>query len=121
MRSLKLFSIIVIYLAHLKPISLLGVMDFLFYLEQKCRIAGYYFPCIVTYKGVADALVKAIISHAKNRVIQLYATVVTINHADLRLYEKKGFKVYGTEPRSLNVGNQFYDEHMLILVFKDND
>jgi RimJ/RimL family protein N-acetyltransferase len=72
-------------------------------------------------KGVADALVKAIISYAKSRVIQMHATVVTTNQAALRLYEKNGFKIYGTEPRSLKVGNQFYDEHMLILVFKDND
>lgn len=58
-------------------------------------------------KGIADALVKAIISHAKSRVIQLHATVVTTNQAALRLYEKNGFKIYGTEPRSLKMGNQF--------------
>lgn len=58
-----------------------------------------------------------VLSYAKSRVIQLHATVVTTNQAALRLYEKNGFKVYGTEPRSLKVGNQFYDEHMLILVF----
>ena len=65
--------------------------------------------------GIGDALVKAIISHSKKRVTQLHATVVTTNQVALNLYEKNGFKIYGTEPRSLKIGDQFYDEHMMVL------
>ena len=67
--------------------------------------------------GIADILLNAVIAHARARVIQLHATVVTTNQAALRLYEKNGFKIYGTEPRSLKIDDHFYDEHMMVLVF----
>jgi len=66
-------------------------------------------------QGIGDALLKAIIAHAKNRVIQLHLTVVTTNQMALKLYQKNGFIIYGTEPRALKIGDQFYDEHMMIL------
>ena len=65
--------------------------------------------------GIGDALLKAVIAHAKKVVIQLHLTVVTTNQSALRLYEKNGFRIYGTEPRSLKIGDQFYDEHMMVL------
>ena len=57
------------------------------------------------------------IAHAKKRVIQLHLTVVTSNTAAVKLYEKNGFRIYGTEPRSLKISDVFYDEHMMILEF----
>ena len=68
-------------------------------------------------RGTADALIKTIITHAKQRVIQLHLTVVTTNHAAIRLYQKNGFTIYGTEPRSLKIDNNFYDEHFMVLDF----
>lgn len=67
--------------------------------------------------GIGDALLKAVITHAKNRVMQLHLTVVTTNQTALKLYQKNGFRIYGTEPRALKIGDQFYDEHMMILEF----
>ena len=43
--------------------------------------------------GIGDALVKAVISHAKNRVTQLHAIVVITNQVALNLYEKNVFKI----------------------------
>ena len=57
------------------------------------------------------------IAHAKKRVIQLHLTVVTHNRAAVKLYEKNGFRIYGTEPRSLKIGDNFYDEHLMVLEF----
>lgn len=68
-------------------------------------------------QGIADALVKTLIHHAKGRVEQLHLTVVTSNQMALKVYERNGFTVYGTEPRSLKIGNHFYDEHMMVLAF----
>ena len=68
-------------------------------------------------KGVADALVKEVIGHAKKQVMQLHLTVVATNLTALRLYERNGFRIYGTEPHSLKIGDQFYDEQMMVLEF----
>ena len=66
-------------------------------------------------QGIGNALLNAVITHAKNRVIQLHLTVVTTNQTALKLYQKNGFRIYGTEPRALKIGDQFYDEHMMVL------
>lgn len=68
-------------------------------------------------QGIANLLVKTVIDHAKKSVLQLHVTVVTTNQSALSLYERNGFIIYGTEPRSLKIGNHFYDEHMMILTF----
>lgn len=68
-------------------------------------------------RGIADALVKAVIAHARKRVTQLHLTVVTTNQTALKLYQKNGFKIYGTEPKALKIGDQTYDEHMMVLEF----
>ena len=68
-------------------------------------------------KGIADALVKQVIAHARQQVSQLHLTVVTTNQTAIKLYEKNGFRIYGTEPNSLNVDDHFYDEHMMVLEF----
>lgn len=76
---------------------------------------GMYIQPNQRKQGIADALVKTVIMHAKKHVIQLHLTVVTSNHAAVKLYEKNGFRIYGTEPRSLKVGDDFHDEHLMIL------
>lgn len=47
--------------------------------------------------------------------MQLHLMVVTTNQMALKLYQKNGFRIYGTEPRSLKIGDIFYDEHMMVL------
>lgn len=65
--------------------------------------------------GIASRLVEKVIEHAKSRVIQLHVTCVTTNPTALQLYQKHGFIIYGTEPRSLKIGDGFYDEHLMVL------
>ena len=67
--------------------------------------------------GVADALLQAVILHAKNRVMQLHLEVSTNNAVAKRLYEKNGFKIYGTVPRSIKVGDHFCDGYLMVLTF----
>ncbi len=66
-------------------------------------------------QGIGNSLLKAVIKHAKNLVIQLHLTVVTTNQTALKLYQNNGFRIYGTEPRALKIGDQFHDEHMMVL------
>ena len=99
--------------------QLVGCTGFFVQSPLKMRHRGVLFSMYIKpafrKNGIGDALVKAIISHSKKRVTQLHATVVTTNQVALNLYEKNGFKIYGTEPCSLKVGDEFYDEYLLVL------
>ena len=101
--------------------EIVGCAGFFIYTAKKMSHRGCLFSMYIKdthrNRGTADALVKAIIDHAKQRVIQLHLTVVTTNHAAIRLYQKSGFTIYGTEPRSLKIEDRFYDEHLMVLKF----
>ena len=68
-------------------------------------------------QGVADLLANAVIEHARKLVLQLHCNVVTSNTGAVKLYQKLGFQIYSTEPRSLKLGDKFYDEHLMVLKF----
>ena len=101
--------------------ELVGCAVFYIYSSEKMSHRGslfsMYMKDIHRNRGAADALVKTIIDHAKQRIIQLHLTVITTNHAAIRLYQKNGFNIYGTEPRTLKIGDRFYDEHLMVLAF----
>ncbi len=86
-------------------------------LKQKHKgvLFGMYITPQHRGKGIANTLVETVILHAQSRVMQLHATCVTSNTSAIELYQKHGFKIYGTEPRALKIGNHFYDEHLMIL------
>jgi len=65
--------------------------------------------------GTGERLVRAVISHARNHVLLLQASVVTSNGAARRVYDRLGFESYGTERRALRVGDAFHDEELLVL------
>lgn len=71
------------------------------------------------YRGqkIGDALLEAIIAQAKTIVMQLQLSAHTENHGALRLYQRHGFEVYGVEPHAIKVGNRFYDECLMMLIF----
>ena len=46
---------------------------------------------------------------------QLELSVVTTSLAARRLYHSLGFVVYGTEPRALKLGEQYWDEDLMVL------
>jgi ribosomal protein S18 acetylase RimI-like enzyme len=65
-------------------------------------------------RGLGRVLIEHILNHAKGLVLQVHLTIVAENAAARSLYEGLGFAVYGTEPRSLRVGERFYDEHLMV-------
>jgi RimJ/RimL family protein N-acetyltransferase len=99
--------------------NLVGCAGFFTYSLSKMKHKGVVFSMYTKqdYRnlGIADALLKAVIAHAKKIVIQLHLTVVTANQAALQLYQKNGFRVYGKEPRALKVADHFHDEYMMVL------
>ncbi|MFO8671962.1 GNAT family N-acetyltransferase [Legionella pneumophila serogroup 1] len=54
-------------------------------------------------KGIATAVVQTLIQHAKTCVTQLHLSCVTSNFAASAFYQKQGFRIYGTEPKSLKL------------------
>lgn len=72
------------------------------------------------YRGrkIGDLLMQAIIEEAKTIVEQLQLSAHTENHGALRLYQRHGFETYGIEPRAIKVGKRYYDECLMILIFR---
>lgn len=70
-------------------------------------------------KGMAHALMSALIQHAERCVTQLHLTCVTCNHAAVSLYQKQGFRIYGTEPKALKMNGSFFDEYLMVLDLRE--
>lgn len=66
-------------------------------------------------KGYAGVLLKEIITHAKMSVFQLHLACTASNVSAMALYKNHGFRIYGTEPKSLKVNQQFLDQHLMVL------
>jgi RimJ/RimL family protein N-acetyltransferase len=64
--------------------------------------------------GAALALIEAAVDHARGSVLQLHLGVGAQNLPALRLYQKAGFSIYGTEPRALYVNGRYVDEHLMV-------
>jgi RimJ/RimL family protein N-acetyltransferase len=69
--------------------------------------------------GASLALIETAVAHASSRVIQLHLMVGAHNTPAIRLYEKAGFKTYGTDPRCLLVNGRYIDEHMMVRFFDE--
>ena len=67
--------------------------------------------------GCAQALLEAVIEHARTEVQQLHLSVESRNAPALRLYQKAGFEVYGTDPRYMSVNGRYHDEHLMVRFF----
>lgn len=103
--------------------SLVGSVGFFMQSPIKMQHRGVLFSMYVAptcrNQGIANLLMKSLIEHAPQSVLQIHATVVTNNLSALNLYQKHGFVIYGTEPRSLKIEEHFYDEHMMVLILND--
>jgi ribosomal protein S18 acetylase RimI-like enzyme len=64
--------------------------------------------------GMAQALVEHLIDHARHHVVQVHLGVWSENQPALKLYQRLGFTIYGTEPRYLFVNGRYIDEHLMV-------
>ena len=76
-------------------------------------LTGMYVRKSARGGGLASALVQRIIHTAHGRVERVNLTVTALNEAALRLYQRHGFRIYGTEPDALKVAGRSYDEHLM--------
>lgn len=67
-------------------------------------------------QGVAQALIEELLRRAESvsDLEQVHLSVVTSNHPAVRLYEKMGFSTYGTDPSVLKVGDESFDEYLMV-------
>jgi ribosomal protein S18 acetylase RimI-like enzyme len=90
-------------------------------LPKKCHkgvLWGVYVRTGARGRGLGRLLVEQVIEHARGRVEQLHATVVTTSAAARQLYRHLGFQIYGLEPRGLKVGDQYFDQELMVLLLR---
>lgn len=85
--------------------------------RHKGHIYGFYVSAAYRGKGVGRALIGGVIERVRldSPVEQILLTVATGQDAARKLYRSFGFEVYGTEPRSLRIGNTYVDEDYMVL------
>jgi ribosomal protein S18 acetylase RimI-like enzyme len=85
--------------------------------RHKGRVWGVYVTASERGRGLAHSMMKALLERAAAiaGLEQVLLSVTSTQTAALALYRSLGFEMFGTEPRALNVGGEFIDEHYLIL------
>ena len=66
--------------------------------------------------GVGKKILDKIIEASSQQAVQIHCSVLVGNEPATKLYEKCGFKIYGTDPRHLKIRNEFYDEYMIVRI-----
>ncbi|HEV7704478.1 MAG TPA: GNAT family N-acetyltransferase [Gemmatimonadaceae bacterium] len=85
-------------------------------LEHKGLIWGMYVRASARGTGVSDAIMRALIEHARGRVRQLQLTVMSSNARARAFYERHGFVHYATEPQAIRQGSDYHDESSMWLL-----
>jgi ribosomal protein S18 acetylase RimI-like enzyme len=82
--------------------------------RHKAFVWGTYVEPGMRRRGVAAALMAAVLEAATDVVEQLTLCVVKDNVEAIALYRKLGFEVYGVEPRALKRGSGYADEVLMM-------
>jgi len=86
-------------------------------LHHKGLIWGMYVRPHARGTGAADAIMRALIAHARSHVRQLQLTVMADNARARAFYERHGFVRYATEPEAVKQGDAYCDEAFMWLSF----
>lgn len=99
--------------------QLIGTIGLAIHDSEKIKHKGSIYAVYVhpnyRSKGVADKLLEHVIGYTKAFLLQLNLSCAVQNQAAFNFYKKHSFKLIGTEPLSLKVGDTFYDEHLMVL------
>lgn len=85
--------------------------------RHKSMIWGMYVDLDQRNKGIGGKILDLAIQFARNemKVDAIYLSVEAANGEARRLYESRGFRVWGTEPKAMRFENKFWDEHHMVL------
>jgi len=88
--------------------------------RHKGRVWGVYVTPSKRGKGLSRRMMDALLKRAAEiaGLEQILLSVTKTQTAALALYRSLGFVSFGTEPRALNIGGEFIDEHYLVLRLK---
>lgn len=82
--------------------------------RHKGTLRGMYVAPEARGLGAGEALVQAVLEHAAGVGVQtVLLTVKAVNLSARRLYERMGFAAYGVEPRSLHIGDDYFDDVLM--------
>jgi RimJ/RimL family protein N-acetyltransferase len=86
--------------------------------SPKTRHSAWIWGVYVTpqWRGlhIAEGIIHCCIDWAKSKnVVIAKLGVAAVNQPAIRCYERCGFKIYGTEPRAVQVDGKYYDEYMM--------
>ncbi len=91
-----------------------------FYPLRNARIAhkgilwGMYVREAARGTGLAEAMIQAVVDHARGKVEQIIISVIVDNERARRFYGRMGFEPYGLERRALKIGDRYYDEEFRV-------
>lgn len=93
------------------------IQEKLIKLRHRATIVAMYVSLEKRGMGIGKALLEEVIAKAKEveNVEQVYLTVVSTNEPAKKLYSLMGFECYGTEKRALQLGDDYYDEDLMVL------
>ncbi len=82
--------------------------------QHSAVIWGVYVNAAWRGLRIADAMLEECLKWAVTHgILVLKLGVVTTNTAAIHCYERSGFKIYGTEPKTIQVDGKYYDEHLM--------
>lgn len=86
-------------------------------IQHKARMWGMFVDVEFRSQGVGGRLVDLAIQHARNHlnVTGIYLSLESGNEPARRLYESRGFHVWGVEPQAMSDGKTFFDEDHMVL------
>ena len=89
--------------------------------QHKAVLWGMYVAPEHRGSGLADALVREVIARARATagVRQLHLSLTSVNLTAKRLYERHGFRVWGTEPRAEFTDGIAYEYDYMALIFDE--
>ncbi len=86
--------------------------------RHKASISSVFVDVDHRRKGLATQLLDVAIHFAQNEMLvsAIYLSVESKNSSAITLYESRGFKIWGIEPRAMLRDGVFYDQAQMVLV-----
>lgn len=83
--------------------------------KHKALLWGMYVREEARGLGIADRLMEGLLNEARKRGCeQVHLTVIATNPRACKIYDRWGFKVYGTEVKSVKIGDIYFDEQLRV-------
>lgn len=85
--------------------------------RHKAMIWGMYVDVAHRKQGIGGKLLDLAIKFAREemRVDAIFLSLEADNRAARQLYESRGFRIWGTEPKAMRSEGKFWDEHHMVL------